>query len=198
MKAEFGRRKAEFALVSRLPRFSLRTLLAVVTIICIALGAGVFWYRAQETEYRRQLQVCERLKEFGEVQWGPRTPAWLKWLGDSKAFERITRVDCHGSAVASEVLNVVEKLPTIESIELCDNQQQFTDEVVERIARLKQLKQLRIKHYVHTWGSGTVPETAEERFRAADARYRAAQELTKRLQRRLPQVQVRLVEWELL
>jgi hypothetical protein len=122
-----------------LPRFSLRALFIAVTALGLLIGAVTFWYRAQEAEYRRQMQVCERLKEFGEVQWAQQTPSWLKWTGDSKAFERITRVDCHGSAVASEVLDVVEKLPTIEGIDFCANQQQFTDEVVERFARLKRL-----------------------------------------------------------
>jgi len=171
-----------------LPRFSLRTLLIAVTIICVVLAAGIFWYRSQEAEYRRQLQVCERLKEFGEVQWGQQTPSWLKWLGDLKAFERITRVDCHGSAVASEVLDVVEELPTIEGIDLCANQQQFTDEVVERFARLKQLKQLRIKHYFAIWTPREVQDAAD----------RDATELYERLRRRLPRVQVSVIEHDLL
>ncbi len=163
------------------PRFSLRTLIVSVMLICVLLGAGMCWYREQVAEYHRQMEVAERLKANGaDVKWEQQTPSCLKWAGDCKAWQRITGIECTGSADGMQVLSLVAQLPTVTSLRL--HYRQYNEEVIQRIAEQRQLKYLMVISTVAYW-----PGTSRDQ---ADRLLRSAEELAERLSKKLPGVSV--------
>jgi hypothetical protein len=164
-----------------LPRFGLRSLLVVVSVICGILGATTFWYRGQVAEYHRQLEVAEQLKTIGaDVTWQQQTPSWLKWAGDCKAWQRITGIECNGGAEVLTVLEIVSHLPAVTSLRL--PYRQYDEDVIQRIAEQRQLKNLVIVSTVAYW-----PGTSWDQ---ADKLLRSAEELTQRLNKKPPGVSV--------
>ena len=49
----------------KLPRFRLRTLFIAITAICLLFGSVAIWYRVQDAEYQRQIELSNKLQEEG-------------------------------------------------------------------------------------------------------------------------------------
>jgi hypothetical protein len=157
-------------------RFGLRSLLIVVTLICVLLGSAMLWYQAQATEYHRQQAVVARIekpKQIGNmtitrcwVQWESNLPHWLRWGSEWKIAEPFRRVTslCLGLCYLdyydnqSDFIDEFSELPTLEIISC--NANDLTPEILDRLARIKSLKQLYLN-----FGSQNEATSSEENVR---------------------------------
>ncbi|HZZ29841.1 MAG TPA: hypothetical protein VFE46_17730 [Pirellulales bacterium] len=69
-------------------------------------------------------------------------PGWLKWAGDPTAFIRVTAIEFRQSVQASEISELFEYLPAIESISFFADPQQFDEAMIQKLSELKALKEI--------------------------------------------------------
>jgi hypothetical protein len=141
-----------------LPRFGLRTLMIGVGAFGAVLGSFMIWYRAQAAEYRRQIEIGERVKSYhGGVHFSSRKPVW--WLGDAQVFQRIDSVsfkleECDAVAIAKE-------LAQIDSVDFIE----FDEHDLDNMAFLEQLAKLRFLKEVYvgvSYGPGMATSEQHE------------------------------------
>lgn len=164
-------------------RFGLRALMSTTAVFAAVFAAVAVWYHAQVTEYQRQLELAQALSEQGTVTWEQRRPTWLQQVGDLKAFQRITAIDCHGTADLNKVLNLAQQLPTLNSIRVCYDKKQWDQGAIQKMTHLTQLKQLVLKSATSSWGG--LKEYEYTKSLAAEAEQQAIQ-----LQHQLPNTTV--------
>ncbi len=131
-------------------RYSLRTLMLVVTVFCIGLGSiGI-----QIKQARHQRQAVEAilatggiiLYEYQRTNSDPPGPEWLRRIIGDEYFFTIGYVDFSGSKVNNASLAaVVNFLASVKYLSLFSTE--VTDEGLEN---LKELTNLRIVHIIST------------------------------------------------
>ena len=153
-----------------LPRFGLRTMFIVITVICVLLGSVMLWYRAQVAEYRRQQEVVLKIEKSNKsdglvlipfsIQWETQLPSWLKWMDQYKVAEPFRRAISLDFGISSfpdqpERLDEFSELSTLRTISC--HIAHLTPQIVDHLARLPQLQQI----IVNFGGFGPI-ETKDE------------------------------------
>jgi hypothetical protein len=131
-------------------QFSLRGLLAALTITAIALGACV-------RSVARQKQAMSVIREAGGMviyDWmetalrtmssaaQPAEPKWLRKLLGEDYFHRPVWIQFWGSAKSDRWVDAVNDLPSVKYLLLA--QGDVTDEILSRISRLPKLEELHL------------------------------------------------------
>ncbi len=120
-----------------IPRFTVRTLLVVVTAICVFLGATMYWYRTNKAEFQRELAISTGLTAL--VIWESHSPDWYSQLfPDSKIFLRVREIKCFASGNVGGALDAVEQLPQLHAFTI-ESGNSITPTTRERIARLQRI-----------------------------------------------------------
>lgn len=125
-------------------RFSLRTLVIVLTLICFVIGTpiGYIRYKAE-----RQRKAIARLKELN-VAVGLQADAKSTWVTsqlrrwvDKDAFRRATSVNIRANA--RDIDEVIALLPSLDELmELNCNKQSLNDHQLQEIASIRSLRHL--------------------------------------------------------
>jgi hypothetical protein len=116
-----------------------------MTAFCLLLGAVATWYRIAERDYRQQLELANRFQQQGAVVgWGPfTTPKWLCWIGNSADFQRIIGVSTWQPETISD--DDISWLSSLDQVSIAVPADKLLDDsLIERIARIKSLKDLMI------------------------------------------------------
>lgn len=129
-----------------LPQFSLRTILIVITLLCVAMG----WPYSRAERQRlavRELQKMNCYCEFEpEPQWLGRLPKSVREFRDGHYFRSITKVHVNRQARDS-LPKIFEAISQIDRVETIDcNSAPVTYEHLARLSRLRRVKLLRLNH----------------------------------------------------
>jgi Leucine-rich repeat (LRR) protein len=127
-------------------RFSLRTMMLLVTLLCVWLG--VTSYRAN-----KQKRAVERLAGQGSVGYDYQTtapfgaprplppgPAWLRELIGSDYFVTVDSADVYVKSAGDDSIAALEDFPQLCSLDL--HGPGVTDSVLARLSKLTQLRNL--------------------------------------------------------
>ncbi|MGE3409582.1 MAG: hypothetical protein AB7I37_22380 [Pirellulales bacterium] len=142
------------------PRFSLRNLLLLITMLSIAMGIYVDNARKQGeavrhfyrlTEPRQTNEGLEDLTTMGyryrgeDQYYKPIVPPWMNWLKNAmgeECFGEATGVQLTGTKAADADLRFLRALPKIERLSL--NQTEVTDEGMYYVAFCQELRFLNL------------------------------------------------------
>jgi hypothetical protein len=119
-------------------RFSLRTLLAAVTAVCLLLGSFELWYRSKKENYRRQRVVIDRLYKANVGCNAISTaPAWMHtWASRNSILIWINELNCGPDTDINSVLDEVPNFPMLQYVYI-DWRIALTDEQRDRIESLR-------------------------------------------------------------
>ena len=102
-------------------RYSLRTLLLVVTVFCVFMGTlGTFVKRAMD-----QRLAVESIRESGggiSYESGSGGPNWLRQLIGNEYFSSVVLVRLTGPNVKNESLKFIKRLTDVETLDLTNTQ----------------------------------------------------------------------------
>ena len=128
-------------------RFSLRTLLVVVVLLCLPLG----WFAARLRDAERQRKAVEAIRAAGGAVkydyqeaggWGaePNAPAWLREVVGDDFFSDVVEVHLLGTTFGDESMEHLKRLTNLNGLGLNDTQ--VTDAGLDHIKRLPSLEAL--------------------------------------------------------
>jgi Leucine-rich repeat (LRR) protein len=118
-------------------RYRLRTLLALVTLAAVGLGA----FKAYVEPFRIQRRAAARLAPLGaKIGYEPGGPAWLRALFGERHFLNGVTVHLEGRRFKSDDLAPLADLPHLERLYLANTP--VTDEGLRHIASLCRLKRM--------------------------------------------------------
>ena len=131
---------------SKLARFSLRTLLLLITLSCLAMGVWAVYVQP----YRLQSQavlLIERSKGTVEFQ-AARGTDWQRWLVvnllGKERYVRVTSADLHRTQPSRESLQSLRRLCFLEELDL-DNTD-TDDGLLVGISQLEELQKLSLRY----------------------------------------------------
>jgi hypothetical protein len=121
--------------------FSMRTLLIVMTLICVGIG----WKMNQVWNVRRVVAEIQRLggvvtyvHELGVAPLAePPGPKWLRRIAGDIFFEEVAQVQIDNDQANDETLGLIAKLPRIESLMVTSNA--ITDDGLASLADASKL-----------------------------------------------------------
>jgi hypothetical protein len=102
------------------PRFGLRTVFVVISIVCLLLGGAAAWYRTKAAQYDYEETVLERIyKAHGAISCDVDAPAWLRgWVWNWQALARISEIECDAECDVDGVLDEVPNLSLLRVVNL--------------------------------------------------------------------------------
>ena len=124
----------------RLQSCSLRTLLLITTVCCVALSTWRFAVRP----YQRQEYAAKQIQDMGgSVRMRPAGSSWLAWLVGKEQFNDVIEVDMHRHHDGGEYSRLLANFPRLETLRVGFN---FTDEDMIWLAKCKELRRLFFEH----------------------------------------------------
>ena len=130
-----------------MPRYTLRTLLAIVFVLCIGPGGYVAFEQEIARSQRAAVGRIEQLGGIATHRTDPpllvRTRWWRSVLGDD-SFGSTSRVWLNQTAVVDADLRHVARLPRLETLDLGDTR--ITDAGLVHLRGLTRLEELSLDH----------------------------------------------------
>jgi|GEM_PF-6277714 len=124
----------------RLRSFSLRMLLLLVTLACIAMGV----WRVAIRPYQLQLQAADAIEELGgKVRMVPGGSTWLARVVGQERFHEVVEVDLSNHHDASKYNRYLSSFPKLETLRVGYN---FTDADMEKLKDCSELRRLYFQH----------------------------------------------------
>lgn len=140
--ADFSFRRLSNTATITVMRYSLRTLLLVLTLLCVVPGGWVAYKRQRAANQRAAVEALDKLGvRFGYVDDSKR-PWYLPEVLDDHRFDTVTSIDCTNSLVKDEDLVHLEQFPGITTLDL--QNRSVTDAGLRHIRRLRNLRELRL------------------------------------------------------
>ncbi len=137
-------------------RYSLRTLMLVVTVFCVWLGWQV--QKARNQQYVISIVVAENgliAYQHGLIEYqggtdrmrklskdGPPGSTWLRRLIGNEYFFRVSRVEVHGERIDDTFLAAIKRLADIRGLSV--GGPSLTDEGVKHISKMNRLEALNV------------------------------------------------------
>jgi hypothetical protein len=123
-------------------RYSLKTLLLIVTMLCVVPGGWIAYKRQRAANQRGAVEALDKLGvRFGYVDDSKR-PWYLPEVLDDRRFDTVTSIDCTNSHVKDKDLVHLEQLPGITELDL--QNRSVTDAGLRHLRRLRNLRELRL------------------------------------------------------
>lgn len=128
-------------------RFSMRTLLIVMTLLCVGIG----WKMNQVRNLRRAVAEAQRLgatiSYFHELDATtspaePPGPKWLRRIFGDDFFEEVDQIQIYNDQANDDTLALIAKLPRIRSLIVRSNA--FTDKGLASLAGASELETLEL------------------------------------------------------
>ncbi len=120
-------------------QFRLRSLLLLMTLLVLTLGAWRIYISPQVARYRRQQQTIELIEKLGGSYEATPAPDWLRRL-TGEDFKDVGLVDLADSDAPDAYIDQVAALPKLEMLAV--GGEKFTDEHLQRLQGTKALRGL--------------------------------------------------------
>ena len=123
-------------------QFSLRTLLVVMTVLCVGPGSYIAYEQQKARRQRTAVEAMEKLG--GSIEYDnarPRRSAAVRWLLGDDTFRNLRRVDFRTSpSITDADLVHLELFPQLDTLDVTDRQ--VTDAGLAHLAGLTNLQRL--------------------------------------------------------
>ncbi len=120
----------------RISRFRMSTLLVLLTLVCIWLGARTYQARTQEAALER----IRELRGTYECVIKSNAPVWLIDMVGDEYFQEVVQVKLKGHRIDDRSINFISSLPSIERLTIVGTR--ITDESMKHICQLANLEEL--------------------------------------------------------
>jgi hypothetical protein len=132
-------------------RFSLRSLLVLVTVCVLASGTFMILVRSDAVAHHREQQTLAELREHGSASIirGPRGPAWLQKWRDRVYSYRAIKLAISSRALSEEYFAKLNAFEYLESLSI-SNGNSVSEEALSQLTRITTLRRLSLNNtHVH-------------------------------------------------
>lgn len=137
-------------------RFSVRSLLVLVTLCALAWGVFTIFVRSDAVAYHREQQTLTELRELGSVsviRREPRGPAWLQEWRDRVYSYRVIKLAISSRVLSEEYFARFDSFEYLESLSIAKGNS-VSEKALSKLARITTLRSLSLKN-THVHGSAS-------------------------------------------